>query len=174
LVRGHETNDSFHAHHLEFRGGVDEDERVDYASVRLACGDQPSDATHRCPYDRWQRVEGSCHSEKVRYEGIQPVVGVGRPVALAVAPSVEGDSMEAGASKCLGGATPRPPGLPSAVEQEHWWRAWVAPRVTGEAHTVEAAKRNGSAHAGNDTSDVTPTSHPSQYLVDEVEDRGHT
>ena len=69
-------------------------------------------------------------------EGVAAVVPAGRPVAVAVAPEVDGDGAEPFGGQTTGGAVPGVARLAGAVQQKHNWPIWVAAAVDGEVDAV--------------------------------------
>lgn len=71
-------------------------------------------------------------------EGVAAVISAGRPVAVAVAPEVDGDGAEPFGGQTTGGAVPGVARQAGAVRQDHDRPIWVASAVDGEFDAVGA------------------------------------
>ena len=116
LVGGHEVQDALDALGLGADHDVHQHERRGPARVLTGQQQRRHPAERGADQDR-RLVERVDDVEDVGDEGVQRVVAVGGPVALAVAAQVQRERGVAVVGEPLGGLRPRVPGLAAAVQQ---------------------------------------------------------
>lgn len=135
----HEGDDAFDAAGLESRRAVDENDRGDVAGA-LAGSKQGRQAAERCADNGGGPVERGGDRSEVGNVGIDCVVAVGRPIAVAVPAHVHRDRPPAGFGERLSGRPPGVPCLATAVQEHDRRRTFLTPDVGDETVAVAAAK----------------------------------
>ncbi len=157
----HEGADAGDARGFEAGCHVDEHQRACHGPVvggaRLGDGDDRADPPEGRADESGRlgvrAAHGSSDGPNVGGEGIEAVVAVGRPVAVAVPAQVDGRGAPALVAEQPGGAVPRVAGLPAAGEQQHG-RTVVGP--VGVRRQLEAVR-------GETEGDVHPASLPARW-----------
>jgi hypothetical protein len=114
--RSHERMDALDANQLHTRGDVHE-HQPPRAETMLADREHGRQPAHRRTDEDRLRVQLLDDGRQVSDEGIHGVVTVGRPVAVAVTPSVDGDGRPPVLDEPGGRRRPGVTGLPASVEE---------------------------------------------------------